>query len=114
MPENDSHLRCDTTYSSQVLERAMVYAVLQGWLIQSAESQIGSFGRIATPVLVFVVWYPKHCPGRSLPRKPFLQQTAWQVGVPLFAFHDAHRLIHSFRLMAGMLIELSLPELKMV
>jgi hypothetical protein len=92
----------------------MACAVLQDWLIQTAESQFGTSGAIAKPVLVFVVWNPKHTPGWSSPRKLFLQQTAWQGGVPLFAFHAAHRSIHSFRLIVGMLIVLPVPVPVMV
>ena len=92
----------------------MACAVLQDWLIQPAESQIGASGAISKPVLVFVVWNPKHCPGWSSPRKPFLQQTDWQGGVPLFAFHAAHRSIQSFRLIVGALTTLLVPLLAMV
>jgi hypothetical protein len=94
--------------------KGIACAVLQDWLIQTAESQIGASGVISKPVLVFVVWNPKHCPGWSSPRKPFLQQTVWQGGVPLFAFHAAHRSIHSFRLIVGVLIALLFPLLVIV
>ena len=92
----------------------MACAVLQDWLTQTAESQFGASGAISKPVLEFVVWYPKHCPGRSSLRKPSLQQTVWQGGVPLFAFHAAHRSIHSFKLIVGVLTELVFPLLAMV
>ena len=114
MPENDSHLRHATTLFIASDGKSVACAVLQDWLIQPAASQFGSSGAISKPVLVFVVWYPKHCPGRVSPRKLFLQQTAWQGGVPLFAFHAAHRSIHSFKLIVGVLTKLVFPLPAMV
>jgi hypothetical protein len=114
MLENDSHLRHSHYAFIASDGKSMACAILQDWLIQPAESQFDPSGTISKPVLVFVVWCPKHCPGWSSSRKPFLQQTAWQGGFPLFAFHAAHKSIHSFKLIVGVLIESGLPASEMV
>jgi len=114
MPENDSHLRHATTLFIASDGKSVACAVLQDWLIQTAASQFGSSRAISKPVFVFVVVYPKHCPGRVSSRKSFFQQTAWQGRFPLFAFHAAHRSIQSFKLIVGVSTELGPPPSAMM